>query len=515
MKKNLFLALLIAMAMLLAAVPVFASAEEPITLQWYYINDEERNLDENDWLKREIEDAFNVRLELVGRPAADQNGWYQKEIAAGTEFDFYEGGGLQMKDYKYYVDSGLVMPLDREMIEKNMPNLMAYHQKYSQAFGGDVFKWYEMDGKYYSIPETRPGDAQRNVIGIRGDWLDNLGLEVPHTIEEFENVLDAFTYGDPDGNGIDDTYGFTGVNWNAFSLSALCQAFGFNMDVWYVDDNGTIQYGTVQPEMKDMLALLQKWYKAGYFPCDFWNQGWDEFRSQLTSGVVGMAVQAFDAFIDEKNGWALADLLLVNPDAHFELAYGMEGPNGKSGALQFNPVTFAGIMFSYRLEEQPEKLAKYMQVFDALLFDPEWVAKAMYGQEGVGYTRNDAGDYVKLDNAEAVTSAAGDMIIQLKEFINDPVFDRSFTGVSDPEYTARANEAFENAHGLYDISASAAASREKNEQYSEALGQIISSYLPEIISGERPIDDFDRMVEEWYAAGGQEVVDEMNAIFVK
>lgn len=221
-----------------------------------------------------------------------------------------------MKDYKYYVDSGLVMPLDREMIEKNMPNLMAYYQKYSQAFGGDVFKWYEMDGKYYSIPETRPGDAQRNVIGIRGDWLDNLGLEVPHTIEEFENVLDAFTYGDPDGNGIDDTYGFTGVNWNAFSLSALCQAFGFNMDVWYVDDNGTIQYGTVQPEMKDMLALLQKWYKAGYFPCDFWNQGWDEFRSQLTSGVVGMAVQAFDAFIDEKNGWALADLLLVNPRVH-------------------------------------------------------------------------------------------------------------------------------------------------------------------------------------------------------
>lgn len=74
MKKNRFLALLIAMAMLLAAVPVFASAEEPITLQWYYINDEERNLDENDWLKREIEDAFNVRLELVGRPGADQNG---------------------------------------------------------------------------------------------------------------------------------------------------------------------------------------------------------------------------------------------------------------------------------------------------------------------------------------------------------------------------------------------------------------------------------------------------------
>ena len=512
MKKNRILALLIAMMMIVATIPVIASAEEPITLQWYYTNDEERNIADDDWLKKEIEETFNVKLEMVGRPGADQNEWYQKEIAAGTEFDYYMSGGLLMDDYKYYVDSQLVAALDREMIEKNMPNAMAYYEKYSQAFGGDVFKWYEMDGKYYSIPETRPGDAQRNVIGIRGDWLENLGLEIPTTIEEFEAVLDAFTYDDPDGNGIDDTYGFTGVSWNSFSLSALCQAFGFNMDIWYVDDNGTIQYGTVQSEMKEMLTLLQKWYKAGYFPCDFWNQGWDEFRSQMTSGIAGMAIQSFDAFIDEQNGWALADLLLVNPDAYYVLSYGIEGSNGKNGVLQFNPVTFAGIMFNYRLEDQPEKLEKYMQVFDALLFDTDWVAKAMYGQEGVGYTKDADGNYIQLDT-DAATSAAGDMIIELKDFINDPVFDRSFSAASAPEYTERANEAFENAHGLYDISSSAAATREKNDQYSTALSEIINNYLPEIISGERPIDDFDRMVEEWYAAGGQEVVDEMNAIF--
>lgn len=513
-----FLAALVALLMVLGVMP--AIAEEPITLQWYYVNDNDRAPEAEDWLKKEIEETFNVKLELIGRPGPDQNQWYQEEIAAGTEFDYFEGGGLGIKDYKKYVDEGLVMELDRAMIEKNMPNLMKYYEKFSEAFGGDVFKWYEIDGKIYSIPQTRPGDAQRNVIGVRGDWLENLGLEVPKTLAEFEEVLEAFTYDDPDGNGIDDTYGFTGVNWNSFSLSPLCQAFGFNMDVWYMDEEGKVQYGTVQPEMKQTIELLQKWYKAGYFPTEFWNQGWDEFRSQLTSGVAGMGVQSFDSFIDTVNGWALGELLLVNPDAYFELAYGIEGENAKGGCLQFNPVTFAGYMFSYKLENQPEKVEKYMQVFDALMFDPEWTAKATYGQPEIGYTVDENGNYIQLEgdltagtSVVASSNCAADTIKQLQEFINDPSYDRSFTAASNPVFTAAANEAFANAHGIYDIASSAFAARPVNDQYSAALNEIINTYLPELISGERPLDDFDRMVEEWYAAGGTEVVAEMNAIF--
>ena len=514
-----FLAALVALVMLVGMLPTIAVAEEPITLQWFYTNDNDAVPPITDFMKEEIEKTFNVKLEMIGRPGPDQNQWYQEEIAAGTELDYYKDGGLLMADYKAYVDAGLVMELDREMIEKNMPNLMAYYERYADAFGGDIFQWYEIDGKIYSIPQARPGDAKRNVIGIRGDWLDNLGLEVPKTLAEFEEVMEAFTYDDPDGNGLDDTYAYTGVNWNSFSLSPLCQAFGFNMDVWYMDEEGKVQYGTVQPEMKQMIELLQKWYKAGYFPTEFWNQDWDAFRSQMTSGVAGMAVQSFDAFLDKNAGWALADLLLVNPDAWFELSYGIEGENAEGGCLQFNPVTYAGVMFSYKLEDQPEKLEKYMQVFDALMFDPEWTAKASYGEPGVGYTVDENGNYLPA-TGEAVgvvgatyASLYGETIVRLQEFFNDPNYDRSFVAASNPEYTEACNVAFDNAHGIYDIASSAYASRPVWSQYSTALNEIINTYLPELISGVRPVDDFDRMVDEWYAAGGQEVVDEMNAIF--
>ena len=44
---------------------------------------------------------------------------------------------------------------------------------------------------------------------MRIDWLENLGMDVPTNWDEFVAVLEAFTFGDPDGNGENDTIGMT------------------------------------------------------------------------------------------------------------------------------------------------------------------------------------------------------------------------------------------------------------------------------------------------------------------
>src|SRR5690625_2044814 len=62
-----------------------------------------------------------------------------------------------------------------------------------------------IDGRIYGLPRSRP--LGRMAVTIRKDWLDNVGLDMPETIDDFYEVLRAFTYDDPNGTGKDDTVG--------------------------------------------------------------------------------------------------------------------------------------------------------------------------------------------------------------------------------------------------------------------------------------------------------------------
>lgn len=62
-----------------------------------------------------------------------------------------------------------------------------------------------IDGSVYGLYRARP--LGRMAVTIRKDWLDNLGMEIPTTTDEFYDVMYAFTHDDPDGNGQNDTVG--------------------------------------------------------------------------------------------------------------------------------------------------------------------------------------------------------------------------------------------------------------------------------------------------------------------
>src|SRR5690625_1205597 len=63
------------------------------------------------------------------------------------------------------------------------------------------------DGKLMAIPNAQSGADGIHNLWIRQDWLDNLGLEVPKTVEDLKEVARAFTEDDPNETGEDDTIG--------------------------------------------------------------------------------------------------------------------------------------------------------------------------------------------------------------------------------------------------------------------------------------------------------------------
>lgn len=153
----------------------------------------------------------------------------------------------------------IILPLN-DLIDKHAPNLKRILQQ-----DKELDKMLKTDsGKYYVFPMIRPdnGLVFRGPM-IRKDWLDELQLPVPATIDEWYTVLKAFK------EKKKATAPFTAQYSNEFNIQdAFIGAFR-TANRYYIDDQGKVKYGPVDPQFKEALALLRQWYTEGLIDKDF------------------------------------------------------------------------------------------------------------------------------------------------------------------------------------------------------------------------------------------------------
>lgn len=148
------------------------------------------------------------------------------------------------------------------------------------------------DGKLIGMPSAyAPG---RNFVRhIRKDWLDNLGLDVPTTIEEFYEVMRAFTEDDPNRSGQNDTVGMTTrTTWlmqDMFhSFAVPLNHVGAHAIVTDPHDGMRFNDGMLKPQMVDALQNLADLYRNGYLdPEAFVITGGGPARERITTGYAG------------------------------------------------------------------------------------------------------------------------------------------------------------------------------------------------------------------------------------
>ncbi|WP_277209415.1 extracellular solute-binding protein [Isoptericola croceus] len=115
-----------------------------------------------------------------------------------------------------------------------------------------------IDGELYGVPLQKI-KARYGVV-VRQDWLDNLGLEVPHTIEELTEVAHAFTHDDPDGNGKDDTTGFIDREESfRVGFRSLTGYFGAGSQFEVTEDRQVVPAFTT-----DAFKEAMEWYRGVY-----------------------------------------------------------------------------------------------------------------------------------------------------------------------------------------------------------------------------------------------------------
>lgn len=133
------------------------------------------------------------------------------------------------------------------------------------ADGGLALKMGSYEGRNYGLPIPVSSTDDVLYLWLRADWLEKLGLEVPKTLDELEQVMEAFVTQDPDGNGEDDTWGINVAgNLPEYTTRGVMNAYGAYPYFWIEKENGEVVYGTNQEETKEAIKRVAQWYEKGY-----------------------------------------------------------------------------------------------------------------------------------------------------------------------------------------------------------------------------------------------------------
>lgn len=171
------------------------------------------------------------------------------------------------------------------------------------ADGEVIFNAVSYGGRMMGVPGPSAGLDTYSYFWVRQDWLDNLGLEPPRTTAELQEMARAFTHDDPDGNGEDDTFAMMLDKSLWYRSEGFFWSFGAYPDTWLEAPGGGLQYGALQPEVKDALAALRHMHADGQLDPEWAVKDGAKANEAFARNAVGMAYGGHWISYDFLPGW--------------------------------------------------------------------------------------------------------------------------------------------------------------------------------------------------------------------
>lgn len=365
-----------------------------------------------------------------------------------------------------------------------------------------------VEGKTYGIYRSR--NLGRNGIVYRKDWLENVGLSEPKTIDDFYNMLKAFKEKDPDKNGKDDTYGMVLVKWTGGWAS------GFDtMKLWFGSPNKWgVQDGKLVPEFEttgymDALRFMKKLYDEKLINQDFAVYDSAKWVDPVVNNKAGVIVDVVDtaARIDDKIHAALKEAGTEVPDDQnfMDVVGGVIGPDGTLHTLPTSG--FAGLLSIPKSSVKTEDELKRVLGFIDQLSEPELQTLASFGLEGTHYTKN--GEFAEPSKDTVLLESEVEGLNQMLTFIP------STTAITVKQTPLRLKQTAlmkENEQYVVPNPAEPFISTVYSQKGPQ-LDDIINDARIKYIVGQIDEAGFTAAIELWKKTGGNDLVDEMNQLY--
>ena len=236
------------------------------------------NLGETDFAKN-LEKNTGVAVEYIHPAAGQEDTSLSLMIASDNLPDMIEANWLKFgSGASNSLDEGVIIPLN-DLIDEHAPNLKKFLQE-----NPEIDKMVKTDdGTYYVFPFIRPEERLLISAGnlVRNDWLEELGLEAPKTVEDLENVLTAFK----NQKGATAPLSFRPSHRSRF-LGNFSTSAGFYME------NGKIVYGPMTENYKFAVETMKSWYNKGLLDPNFVSADDAAVTSNVLNGKTGVTVQS-------------------------------------------------------------------------------------------------------------------------------------------------------------------------------------------------------------------------------
>jgi putative aldouronate transport system substrate-binding protein len=482
-------------------------------------------------------ELFNIDWQVAwSATAEDMNTKYSLAMASGELTDWMEE--IPQTVYVNMLEADMLEDITDAWDAAANPTWMKKPVD-SYLDGNAAWSYAKVDGRIMAFPMAERAANNAKLLFARQDWLDQLDLSMPETLDEVKEVALAFkeanlgpgdvTLGLNLSRAIGRGPSWKGDGWFA-SADAITGAFGVQSAWWLKDGAGGLVQGDILPAMKDALLLLREWYADGVIPEDFFTVPDGDAMGRSGGNLAGLHfAPAWGA------RWPIEDSLTNDPEAVWTWGRIPTGPGGKRGSVGEMPYwVINGFRKGF---EHVDRVIECFNWWVELWEDPE---KRFHGWDG--YLSGDSQTGFAWDGNTIITpedppagrAGFGPHFMRGGTYMDTYAMANSFAAIEswkdipederdamqqylleDPLGTIseyRRAYVFTTGHESEDniFNEYLGLPTEGMQAYQTTLDGLRDEVFYGIITGDKPPEAFDDFVDQWKAQGGDQITQEVN-----
>lgn len=370
-----------------------------------------------------------------------------------------------------------------------------------------------------------PGDQNWTFL-IRQDWLDALNLPMPTTPEELLNVMRAFTFDDPDGNGKNDTYGYSCATRNGSGDNDLAELLIlFDNFLMAYEKDGKATNAIVEGTYKQFLDYVKTIVSEGLVNPDWYTLGREDRKPALYQGQYGVIYYPPTALLNETvAGLGLSEDPMGDAANAIGDRWAVLGTMGGK-AEPFAPLSDRCIVVSAKCAEDPAKMQAICNFLEGTASFNEHYANVRFFVDAYG---EGVREWEATEDSFYMWTEQSKMSQEVKDYFTTynglPNWGMMVNHHSGNLFTRNGEEIAHYTQRGMDMNAQVNSFERwsnfgmlvnADPTLTEEVTMSKEAYFIKYIIGEVSEDSYDDFVKDWLEDGGQEFLDFYTEAFEK